>query len=125
MCIDTLLVSVIIFPYNKETKIVLSTYRDINNAIVKDINGGETQERSEVYTRAFRASLETVLSVVEKEIDRTLDRYERLYKGAKKEAAERMYMGFFGGGVALLGWVAVWNDDVDGRSGWKETMLER
>ncbi len=66
MCIDTLLVSVVIFLYNKETKIVLSTHRDINNAIVKDVNGGETQERNEVYTRAFRASLETVVSVVEK-----------------------------------------------------------
>jgi hypothetical protein len=34
-------------------------------------------------------------------------------------------MGYFDGGVALLGRVAVLNDDVDAWSGWKETRLER
>lgn len=69
--------------------------------------------------------METIVSVVEKEIDRTLDKYEGLYEGVQKEAAERMHMGYFDGGVALLGRVAVWNDNVDAWSGLKESVLER
>jgi hypothetical protein len=36
-----------------------------------------------------------------------------------------MKMGFFDGGVALLGRVAVWNDEVDAWSGWKEDVSEK
>jgi hypothetical protein len=50
--------------------------------------------------------------------------YEGIYEGAKKEATERMRMGFFAGGVALLGRLAVWNDEVDAWSRWKQKDLE-
>lgn len=106
MCIDVLWASVVIFSQGKETKIVLSTYRDIANAVVKAVSGGETKERNYVYMGAFRVSLETVVTVVEKEIDKTLDRYEGLYEGAKKEPAELMQISYFDGGLVLFGRVA-------------------
>jgi hypothetical protein len=123
--IDALWASVVVFPHDPETKIALSTQRDIANSVVKVAGGGETYEGNEIYTCGFRASLETIVSVVENGIDRSLDRYEGLYEGAKKEAAERMKLGYFDGGVALLGRVAVWNDDVDAWGRWKEIVSER
>jgi hypothetical protein len=125
LCIDALWASVVIFPHNKETKVALSTHRDIANSIVKAAVGGELQGKNELHTCAFRAALENIVSIVEKEIDRPLDRYEGLYEGARKEAHERMKMGYFDGGVALLGRVAVWNDDVDAWSGWEGCVSER
>lgn len=87
---------------------------------------GKGRHRKEMRSiRCFQSKLETIISVVEEEIDRTLDRYEEFYEGTKREAAERMHMGYFDSGVALLGRVAVWNDDVDAWNGWKGTMLER
>jgi hypothetical protein len=122
--IDSLWASVVVFPHRKETKIAVSTYRDIAKSIVEAVSEGEQQEGSEVHMCSFRASLEEIVGVVEKEIDKPLDEYEGVYEGAKKEAAERMKMGFFDGGVALLGRVAVWNDDVDAWSGWKDGGLQ-
>jgi hypothetical protein len=122
--IDALWASVVVFPHRKETKIAVSTYRDIAQSIVRVISEGEKQSGNEVHMCTFRASLQEIVDVVEREIDRPLDKYEGVYEGAKKEAAERMRMGFFDGGVALLGRVAVWSDDVDAWSRWKEEDLE-
>jgi hypothetical protein len=69
-------------------------------------------------------SLEEIVPVVEAEIKKPLDRYEGDFEGAKREAAERMKLGYFDGGVALLGRVAVWNDDVDAWNAWKGEFLE-
>ncbi|PMD59462.1 uncharacterized protein K444DRAFT_663863 [Hyaloscypha bicolor E] len=123
--IDALWASVVIFPHKKETKIAISTYRDIAKSIVEVVNGGEKKEINEVHMCSFMANLDEIVEVVEKEIDKPLERYEGIYEGAKKEAGERMRMGFFDGGVALLGRVAVWNDEVDAWSGWKEDVSER
>jgi hypothetical protein len=118
--IDALWASVVVFPHKKETKIAVSTYGDIAKSIAKVVSEGETESEGQVYMCSFQANLDEIVDVVEKEIEKSLDRYEGLYEGAKKEAAERLKMGFFDGGVALLGRVAVWNDDVDAWSGWKE-----
>jgi hypothetical protein len=123
--IDALWASVVIFPHKKETKIAFSTYRDIAKYIAEVANGGEKKEINEVHMCSFMANLDEIVEVVEKEIDKPLERYEGIYEGAKKEAAERMKMGFFDGGVALLGRVAVWNDEVDAWSGWKEDVSEK
>jgi hypothetical protein len=122
--IDALWASVVVFPHRKETKIAVSTYGVIAQSIVRVISEGEKQSGNEVHMCTFRASLQEIVNVVEKEIDRPLDKYEGVYEGAKKEAAERMRMGFFDGGVALLGKVAVWNDDVDTWSRWKQEDVE-
>lgn len=122
--IDALWASVVVFPHRKETKIAVSTYGDIAQSIVRVVSEGEDQSGHEVHMCTFQASLQEIVDVVEKEIDRPLDKYEGVYEGAKKEAAERMRMGFFDGGVALLGRVAVWNNDFDAWSRWKEEGLE-
>jgi hypothetical protein len=120
--IDALWASVV-FPHREETKIAVSTYRDIANSIVEVVSEGE-KKGSEIHICSFRASLEEIVDVVENKIEKPLDRYEGVYEGAKKEVGERIKMGFFDGGVALLGRVAVWNDDVDAWSGWKDGGLQ-
>ncbi|KAN0106857.1 hypothetical protein V8E51_009733 [Hyaloscypha variabilis] len=122
--IDALWASVVVFPHDEETKIAVSTYRDIAKSIVEAVDWKGKVEGNQVHVCSFRASLDEIVAVVEKEIDRPLDRYEGVYEGAKKEAAARMKMGFFDGGVALLGRVAVWNDDVDAWSGWNEINIK-
>lgn len=122
--IDALWASVVVFPNRRETKIAISTYGDISQSIVRVISTGEKQLGNELHMCTFRASLQEIVNVVEKETDRSLDKYEGVYEGAKKEAAEGMRMGFFDSGVALLGRVAVWNDDVDAWSRYKEEDLE-
>ncbi|KAE9370043.1 hypothetical protein N431DRAFT_411126 [Stipitochalara longipes BDJ] len=123
--IDALWASVVVFPHNKGTKIAVSTYRDIGKSIVEVVNGNKKVEGNEIYVCSFRARLDEIVAVVEKEIDKPLDRYEGIYEGAKKEAEERMKRGFFDGGVALLGRVAAWNDEVDAWSGWKESEVDK
>jgi hypothetical protein len=122
--IDVLWASVVVFPHRKETKIAVSTYGGIAQFIVRVVNEGKKKSGNEVHICTFRASLQEIVDVVEKEIEKPLDKYEGVYEGAKKEAAERMRMGFFDGGVALLGRVAVWNDDVDAWSRWKQEDVE-
>jgi hypothetical protein len=122
--IDVLWASVVVFPHREETKVAVSTYGDIAQFIVRVVSAGEKQSGNEVHMCTFRASLQEIVDVVEKEIDKPLDKYEGVYEGAKKEAAERMRMGVFDGGVALLGRVAVWNDDVDAWSRWKQEDVE-
>jgi NmrA-like family len=117
--IDALWASVVVFPHKKDTKIAASTYGDIAKSIVEIISNTKTKEVCKVHMCSFQATLEEMVEMVEKEIEKPLDRYEGLYEGAKKEAAERMKMGYFDGGVALLGRVAVWNDEVDAWSGWQ------
>lgn len=123
--VDALWASVVVFPHKIDTKIAVSTYGDIAEYIVEVVKEEEKKEVNEVHMCSFRATLNEIVDVVEKQIEKPLDRYEGVYEGAKKEAAGRMKMGFFDGGVALLGRVAVWNDDVDAWSGWKDGAVER
>ena len=116
--IDVLWASVAVFPHDKNVKVALSSYKDVANAIVEVImDSGEGEK--EVYCAGFLKTLEEVITVVEKELGRKVDRYEGTLEGARKEAAERMKMGYFDGGVALMRRVAAWDDNVDAWSAWK------
>lgn len=110
--IDVLWASVAVFPHDKNIKVALSSYKDVANAIV-DVIMENGEGRNEVYTAGFLKTLEEVITVVEKELDREVDRYEGTFEGARKEAAERMKLGYFDGGVALMGRVAAWDESVD------------
>lgn len=114
--IDCLWGSVVEFS-KKESTVALSTYEDIAKAIVKVVTQ-DAVESEEVWTSSFRATLREIVSVVEKKLDREFDIYEGSIEDAKREAKERMKGGYFDGGVALMGRVAVWDNDVDAWAGW-------
>ena len=120
MGIDALWASAVVFPGFEKTKVAISSYTDIARSILDVVRGKVGNERNEVYTCGFRCTLEEVISVVEKELEKDLDRYEGDLEGAEKEAAERLKMGYFDGGVALMGRVAVWDQDIDGWGAWKD-----
>jgi hypothetical protein len=54
----------------------VSTYGDIARFIVCVVGKGGKQSGNEVHMCTFRASLQEIVDVVEKEIDRPLDKYE-------------------------------------------------
>lgn len=115
--IDVLWGSVVVFP-GSETKIAISSTKDIVKQIVDAVKSD--QEGNEVWKAGFRANLDQIVKVVENELDKEIDKYEGLLDGARKEAAERMKMGYFDGGVALMGRVAVWDRSVGAWEGWAE-----
>jgi hypothetical protein len=119
--IDSLWASVVVFPNFETTSVAISTYDDVAKAIVRVATAGEGDAKAEnaTYTSSFRVGLEELVGVVEKEIDKKLDRYEGDLEGAKKEASERFKRGFFDGGVALMGRVATWDREVNAWSGWE------
>lgn len=121
--IDVLWASVAVFPHDKELKVALSSYRDVANSIVAVIMDDGEGRGNQVYAAGFLKTLEEVIGVVEKELGREVERYEGSLEGAKKEAAERMKMGYFDGGVSLMGRVAVWDQSVDAWSAWKEVSV--
>lgn len=128
--IDVLWASVVVFPHKKESKVALSTYREIAGSIADIVSGRESLERNELYVYSFKMSLEEIVAVVEAEIKKPLDRYEGDFEGAKREAAERMKLGYFDGGVALLGRVAfgmmMWTPGMHGRVNfWKARLARR
>lgn len=123
--IDVLWASVAVFPHDEKIKVALSSYKDVANAIVEVImdNG---DGKNEVYAAGFLKTLEEVITVVEKELGREVDRYEGSFEGARKEASDRMKMGYFDGGVALMGRVAAWDESVDAWGAWKNgSVAER
>ncbi|KAF2490247.1 hypothetical protein BU16DRAFT_147407 [Lophium mytilinum] len=117
--IDCLWASVVVFPHDKDLKIAVSTYKDVAKSIVEVATGRRKGEGNEVWTCSFQASQDELVEVVEKKLGKELDRYEGLIEGAKKEATERMKRGYFDGGVALMGRVAVWDDGVGAWKGWE------
>jgi hypothetical protein len=121
--IDVLWGSVVVFP-GSETKIAISSTKDIAKQIVDAVKSDK--EGNEIWKAGFRANLDEIVKAVEKELDKEIDRYEGLLDGARKEAAERMKMGYFDGGVALMGRVAVWDRSVGAWEGWgEETGTEK
>jgi len=117
--IDVLWGSVVVFP-GAETKIAVSTTKDIAKQIVDAVV--HEKEGNEVWRAGFTVNLDEIVKVVEKELDKDIDRYEGLLDGARKEAKERMKMGYFDGGVALMGRVAVWDRGVGAWEGWGEVV---
>jgi hypothetical protein len=123
--IDVLWASVAVFPHDENVKVALSSYKDVANAIVA-VAMDDGEGKNEVYATGFLKTLEEVIDVVEKELGREVERYEGSLKGAKKEATERMKMGYFDGGVALMGRVAVWDKEVNAWGAWKdEPVIEK
>ena len=117
--IDVLWASVAVFPHDAKVKVALSSYKDVANAIVEVINeNGEG--KTQVYAAGFLKTLEDVISVVEKELGREVERYEGSLEGAQKEASERMKMGYFDGGVSLMGRVAAWDQNVGAWGAWQD-----
>ncbi|KAG4440328.1 hypothetical protein IFR05_004180 [Cadophora sp. M221] len=119
MGIDALWASVVVFPGSEKTNVAVSSKADVARSIVEVVRGRDKKVGNEVYTCGFRCTLEEVITVVEKELEKDVDRYEGNLKGAEKEAAERMKRGYFDGGVTLMGRVAVWDLDVDAWGAWK------
>jgi hypothetical protein len=75
--------------------VAISTCDDVAKEIVRVAiaGGGDTGAGNATYTSSFRIGLEELVGVVEKEIDKKLDRYEGDLDGAKKEASERFRRG--------------------------------
>ncbi|TVY31513.1 hypothetical protein LSUB1_G008496, partial [Lachnellula subtilissima] len=115
--IDVLWASLSSFPGTSGTQLAISSYTDIAGQIVRVVlededgmpSGGKGNE---LYEAGFRATLDEIVRVVEQALDKPLDRYEADFQGARKEAGERMKMGFFDGGVSLMARVAVWDGGV-------------
>ncbi|PVH86459.1 hypothetical protein DL98DRAFT_510523 [Cadophora sp. DSE1049] len=120
MGVDALWASVVVFPGSEKAKVAISSYADVARSITGIVRGEEEGVGNEVYTCGFRCTLEEVIAVVEKELEKDLDRYEGDLKGADKEATERMKRGYFDGGVALMGRVAVWDHNIDAWGAWKD-----
>lgn len=118
--VDALWGSVVVFEGGWRGEVPFSRKVDIAGWVV-DAVLGERQEGvgNEVYKTSFTATLDDVVAAVEKELDRKFDRYEGSLEGAKKEAEERMKLGFFDGGVSLMSRVAVWDKEVRAWEGWK------
>ncbi len=115
--IDVLWASVAVFPHDRNIKVALSSYKDVANAIIEALMGNR-EGRNHVYAAGSLKTLEEVIDVVEKELARELERYEGSIEGAKKEAAERMKMGYFDGGVALMERVVTWDQNVNAWGAW-------
>ncbi|KAH7412709.1 hypothetical protein BKA64DRAFT_659423 [Cadophora sp. MPI-SDFR-AT-0126] len=120
--VDALWASVVIFPGSEEVKVAVSSYADIVRSIISIVRGEENAgtAANEVYICGFMCTLNEVIAVVEKELEKYLDRYEGDLKGAEREATERMQRGYFDGGVALMGRVAVWDQNVNAWGAWKD-----
>lgn len=116
--IDVLWASAVVFPDTQKTKVAISTYPDIAAQIVKSLD--EEGRDEVVYASSFMVTIGEVIEAVEKELDREVDRYEGDLEGARKEASERMKMGFFDGGVALMGRVAAWDTNIRAWGSWKD-----
>ena len=121
--IDVLWATVAVFPHDENVKVALSCYRDVANAVVEVVMDGGEAKRNQTYAAGFLKTLEEVIGVVEEELGREVERYEGSLEGAKKEAAERMKMGYFDGGVSLMGRVAVWDKDINAWGAWKDASI--
>ncbi|KAH6724489.1 NmrA-like family-domain-containing protein [Leptodontidium sp. MPI-SDFR-AT-0119] len=119
MGVDALWASVVVFPGSEKLKVAVSSTEDVARSIIEVVRGEDKKVGNEVYTCGFMCTLEEVIAVVEKELEKDVDRYEGNLKGAEKEATERMKRGYFDGGVALMGRVAVWDLNVDAWGSWK------
>jgi hypothetical protein len=117
--IDVMWASTVVFPDSEKTKLAISTLADIAKNVVDFLNLDDKDTEMEVYNASFTSTIGEIVGIIEEELDRDLDRYEGSLEGAKKEAEERMKMGFFDGGVALMGRVAVWESNVDAWASWK------
>ncbi|TVY35853.1 hypothetical protein LCER1_G008945, partial [Lachnellula cervina] len=118
--IDILWASVVWFPGTSGIKLAISSYEDIASQIfdaVSDspspstsshnsLNGNSSGDSNEeegkgngkaIHAAGFRATLTEIAQVVERALDKPLDRYEADMGGARREAGERMARGFVDG----------------------------
>ncbi|KUJ21572.1 uncharacterized protein LY89DRAFT_576156, partial [Mollisia scopiformis] len=116
--IDVMWGSVVVFPGAASLKVALSTYEDVASEIISALTAKDAADTTGRYTSTFTATLDDLIQIVEKQLDRKLDRYEGNIEGARKEAAERMKMGYFDGGVALMGRIAVWGPETGAWEKW-------
>ncbi|TVY56350.1 hypothetical protein LSUE1_G009279, partial [Lachnellula suecica] len=86
--IDALWGSVVVFPGAETMKVPISSNKHIAHQIVETVND-DTNESSEVWRAGFKANIDELVGVAEKETDRVFDRYEGILDGARKEAKER------------------------------------
>jgi hypothetical protein len=129
--IDVLWASAVVFPGSEGMRVPVSKWGDVAERIAgvvcSDIIGNGERDKSgnEIYAASFRATIGEIIEAIEEELDRTFDRYEGSLEGAKKEAAERMKMGYFDGGVTLMGRVAAWDSRVDAWAAWKDVEVAK
>ncbi|KAH6680144.1 hypothetical protein B0J14DRAFT_258683 [Halenospora varia] len=122
LSIDSLWASVVVFDHEEGLRVPLSSHKQIAGQIV-DVTFNPPKEQ-EIQCCGFRTTLNDLVSVVEKELDKKVDRYEGDLLGARKEAKERMKMGYFDGGVSLMGKVAVWDASVAAFEKWGDVEGE-
>ncbi|KAF8852233.1 hypothetical protein BDZ45DRAFT_695265 [Acephala macrosclerotiorum] len=118
--VDVMWGSVVVFPGADSLKVAVSTYDDVAEKIISALEMKDGDEQNEAYTSTFTASLDDLVKIVEKELDKTFDRYEGDFDGARKGAKERMQRGYFDGGVALMGRVAVWDSEIGAWEKWSK-----
>lgn len=119
--LDVVWGSVAMFPNHANQKVAISSYKHIAEEIVHAaLTDGDSENGNEIWTSGFQVTLKELVKVVEKELDRELDRYEANLEDSKKEAEERMKMGYFDGGVSLMGRVAAWDANVNAWSNWRK-----
>lgn len=123
--IDVLWASVSVFPHKKSSEVPISSYEIICNKILDVISRDIAKEeiQNEIWACGFRVTLEEIIEVVEEQLEKPLDRYMGDFEGARKEAGERMKMGYFDGGVALMGKVAVWEEGISEWGDWEGNII--
>ncbi|KAH8667964.1 hypothetical protein BGZ60DRAFT_515419 [Tricladium varicosporioides] len=120
LSIDSLWASVVVFDHDPELQIPLSSHKYIAQQILS--TALDPPKEQEIRKCEFKTTLNNLVSIVEKELDKAVDRYEGDLDGARKEAKERMKMGYFDGGVSLMGKVAVWDQAVNTWDAWENVM---
>lgn len=103
----------------ENTKVPFSTYHTISHAIVEAVLRPEDTPK-EQHVSSFAATLNEIIELVEKYLDKKLDRYEYDSASARKEAVERIKLGYFDGGVSLMSKVATWDSEIDAWASWQE-----
>lgn len=111
--------SATLFPETKAKPVIISTYKDIAKFIVKVVEGEKT-DSNEIWVCSLKVTLDELISAVESKLNQKFDIYEADIEKATQEAASRLEGGYFDGGVALMGKVAVWDPRIDVWRGWQD-----
>jgi len=118
--LDLLWGSVSIFSGSENTRVPFSTFDTISRAVVEAVLHPE-DTRNEQHVCSFETTPNEVIELIEKHLDRKLDRYQYDTTGAKREATQRMKLGYFDGGVSLMSKVATWDPNIDAWANWSDS----
>lgn len=132
--VDCVWGSVTTYAHDGTQKVPFSTNEDVAKMIMEVIMAEDCEEGNEIWMSSFMVTLDELVERVEECLGRRIDRFEGDLEDARREARERIERGYFDGGVALMGRLAMWDEKMDswkrwtksrGRSQdvWKETVM--